>query len=569
MTRLRLSDDLTLPLETITQTLAILAIKGAGKTNTGVVLAEEFLKKGLQVVIADPVGVWWGLRSSRDGRDAGLHIVIIGGEKGDVPLEAAGGALVADLIVDERISAVLDLSLLRKGDQTRFMTDFAERLYHRKGRQSERSPLHLILDEADAFAPQRPMHGQERMLGAIDEIVRRGRARGLGVTLITQRSAAINKDVLTQIEILVAMRTISPQDRKAIEAWIEVHGTLEQQKELMASLPSLPRGTAWIWSPAVLDVFQKVKVRQRETFDSSATPKVGDKIVAPKRFAEVDLEGIRAKMAETIEKAKADDPKALRGRISELEAELRKAQAAKTAVETKEVPVFTEGDKAALAVLTDNIDHLIHHKVKELVEKLEEFRGMLSPILSKVIVASRNQLIPSRPLTPAPRPSGAPARPSPEGGTAKLPGGERKILTVLAQYHQGRTKVQIAILTGYAVTGGAFNNYLGALRSKGFVESAGEQIGITFEGLAALGTYEPLPIGRALLEYWLGQLGKAERTILQELANEYPHSMSKEDLAARTCYEVKGGGFNNALGKLRTLELIHGKHELKAAEELF
>lgn len=42
-----------------------------------------------------------------------------------------------------------------------------------------------------------------------------------------------------------------------------------------------------------------------------------------------------------------------------------------------------------------------------------------------------------------------------------------------------------------------------------------------------------------------------------------------EDLAARTCYEARGGGFNNALSRLRTLELIEGRQELKAAEELF
>jgi len=51
-----------------------------------------------------------------------------------------------------RSSVVLDLSLLRRGDQVRFMTDFSETLYHRNGQ-----PLHLVLDEADAFAPQRPL----------------------------------------------------------------------------------------------------------------------------------------------------------------------------------------------------------------------------------------------------------------------------------------------------------------------------------------------------------------------------------------------------------------------------
>ncbi len=52
------------------------------------------------------------------------------------------------------------------------MTDFAERLYHRN-----RDPLHLVLDEADTFAPQRTDPGGQRLLGAIEDLVRRGRAR--------------------------------------------------------------------------------------------------------------------------------------------------------------------------------------------------------------------------------------------------------------------------------------------------------------------------------------------------------------------------------------------------------
>src|SRR5260370_12794892 len=158
----------------------------------------------------------------------------MGGDHGDVPLEASIGEIIADLTIDERASVVVDLSHFSKGEQTRFVTDFAERLYQRN-----RDPLHLLLDEADFFAPQRPMKGQERMLGAIEDIVRRGRARGLGVSLVTQRAAVLNKDVLTQIEVLIALRTIAPQDRDAIEAWIKVHGTVEQRNVLMASLPSL------------------------------------------------------------------------------------------------------------------------------------------------------------------------------------------------------------------------------------------------------------------------------------------------------------------------------------------
>ena len=55
---LRLSRELSLPTEAVSETLAILAKPGAGKTYTAAVLVEELLKAGLQVVVVDPVGVW-------------------------------------------------------------------------------------------------------------------------------------------------------------------------------------------------------------------------------------------------------------------------------------------------------------------------------------------------------------------------------------------------------------------------------------------------------------------------------------------------------------------------------
>jgi DNA helicase HerA-like ATPase len=200
----------------VTTTLAIVGKRDVGKTTTSAVLTEEMLKARLPVVVLDPLDAWFGLRAAADGQGPGFPVTIIGGAHGDVPLEATAHALVADLLVDERLSAVLSLGHLRKGERQRFVTDFAERVYHRKGEDAHRDALHLLIDEADLYAPQRPFAGQARMLGAVDDLVRRGRSSGIGVTVISQRPAAIHKDVLTQLEVLVCHRLVSPQDRKAV-----------------------------------------------------------------------------------------------------------------------------------------------------------------------------------------------------------------------------------------------------------------------------------------------------------------------------------------------------------------
>jgi DNA helicase HerA-like ATPase len=288
-------------------------MRGAGKTNAARVMAEELHKAGRPFVAIDPVGAWWGLRASRDGKpDGGLPIPIFGGDHGDVPLEESGGEVLADFLVEETASAVVDVSALSESAKHRFLTAFTERLFRRNS-----EPLVVFLEEADDYAPQRSGKGPAlATLGAMQRLVKRGRFKGLVPVMVTQRSAAINKDLLTQIENLVVLRTTSPQDRKAIEGWVTYHG---QSAELLESLSSLETGEAWLWSPHALGTLERFRFRESETFDSGATPRGGKRRVAS--LADVDLGALRDRMAATIEKAKAEDPRELRRQIAALKKE--------------------------------------------------------------------------------------------------------------------------------------------------------------------------------------------------------------------------------------------------------
>jgi uncharacterized protein len=136
---------------------------------------------------------------------------------------------------------------------------------------------------------------------------------------------------------------------------------------------------------------------------------------------------------------------------------------------------------------------------------------------------------------------------------------------------EGRTKKQVALLTGYAHNGGSFGNYLSSLRSPGHIQGGVGGLQITDAGKDALGDFDPLPTGVELQRYWLDQLGKAEGEILAVLIDAYPNVLTKEDMAAQTPsqYAPTGGGFGNALSRLRTLELIEGRGEMKANDTLF
>lgn len=565
---LRISDELTLPLETTTQPIAIIARRGAGKTYTAAVITEEMIKAGVPVVVIDPMGAFWGLRSSADGTQEGLPVTILGGEHGDVPLEPTAGKAIARFVVEHPGPYVLDLSLFESNAaQDRFATDFGEAIYRLKAKA--KAPLHLVVDEADSFAPQRPQPGQQRMLGAYEAIVRRGRIRGLGMTMITQRPAVLNKNVLTQAEILITLQMTGPQDRKAIDAWVQGHGTIEERDELLASLAGLQKGQAWIWSPSLLNVFKLVQIRRRETFDSSKTPEMGEHRTEPERFAPVDLAALQQEMAATIEQAKAEDPKELRKEIARLKRELQDRPAEIEQVEVEkvvEVPVLSGKQLAEWS---------------EAVEKMQRTATFISNLADNVEhalnkVADRPVPNPKPPTqigsikltTPTVRTS-APRREPPVEPSSDLSKGERAVLSVLAQYPQGRTISQLAILSGYRISGG-FRNTLSSLRTRGAIEGGNTGVmSITSAGLDELGTWDPLPTGTALVEYWKGSLSKGEAAILQALVDVYPEGLTIDDLAERTGYQVSGG-FRNMLSKLRTIELIQGRNtEAMRASDIF
>lgn len=563
---LHLGPGLSLPLDAVTQTFGILGKRGVGKSATAGVIAEELLEHGLQVVVLDPVGVWWGLRSSADGKGKGYPVLILGGDHGDLPLEAAAGKLVADFVIAKRASVVIDLGAFSKTDQCRFVADFLERLY-----QKNRAPLQLIIDEADAFAPQRLHPGVQRCFGAVDTAVRRGRARGLGVTLVTQRSAALNKDVLTQIEVLIVFRTIAPQDRAAIEAWVQVHGDQEKARQLLQSLHELKVGECWIWSPAWLDRMSRVLIRRRRTFDSSATPEAGKVVRAPKAIAEVDVEVFRTELASLVQRADEEDPRRLRARLAQLERELKAKPAAAPAPKPE-------------VVKTAVIEERDLRRIEKAAEAASKLAEVMRDVLARVSAPSINYVLNPRAAisVTSERPTASivaahvsarapqPHAGNGSGGDAAVgSGGLRRMLIALAQRPKGLNHRQLGLRAGLSSRSGTFSTYLGRARGSGWIEGRGD-VRITEVGLAALGSYQPLPEGRELLEYWIGELGQSGAArMLRALAEVFPRTLTNAQLGEAAAVASGSGTFSTYLGRLRGLELVEGRGELRASEELF
>jgi hypothetical protein len=568
---LKISDGLSLPVDAVTQAVGWLGRRGSGKTYGATKLAELLQSANAQFVAIDPVGVWWGLRLAANGKDAGLDIPIFGGLHGDIPLEATAGTMLADVIVDRGISAVLDVSQFEADvDRTRFATDFAARFFHRK--KSVQSAVHVFVEEAQEFIPQNIQRGEEKMLHAWQRMIRLGRNFGIGVSLISQRPQDVNKKALNQTECLFCFQLTGPQERKAVEDWVSDKGLKD---DLGRILPELRQGHAHVWSPVWLEINREVFIDEKWTFPAGSTPKVGARPVETRPLAPIEMEKLRTDMAATIERAKADDPKALRAELAKVKAELQRLNNAKPVTETKVVkePIITDAQMKEFTSAVKLMESAGKERIaaaeelassgRELIQKAGEF----AQAMARATNAPRPAPVAIRPTVA--RPAQRIDRKDVAAGDAseRLPIGERKILTACAQYPEGVTREQLTVLTGYKRS--SRDAYIQRLREKGFVDLGGAELVATVAGVAALGDFEPLPVGDSLREFWLAKLPIGERAILEQLVASYPQGVDRKALSESTGYQRSSrDAYLQRMNAKRLIQIV-GRGEVKAADELF
>jgi uncharacterized protein len=573
--KLLFADDLSLPIDAVTQKNGFLGRTGSGKTYAATKLAELLLEAGAQVVALDPVGVWWGLRLQSDGKTPSeLKLPIFGGLHGDIPLESTGGKLMADLIVDRALSCVLDVSQFETDtEKARFVRDFADRFFFRK--KAAPSAVHLFMEEAQEFVPQNPTKDDTRMLHVLNRLIKLGRNFGIGVSLISQRPQEINKKALNQTELLLAFQMTGPQERKAIASWVQEKGG---DVDIVDELPKLAVGDVHAWSPQWLGISKTVHVLEKSTFDASSTPTFGAKAVEAKPLGAIDLKDLEQKMAATIEKAAAIDPERLKKKIAERDSRIRQLEKG-AGVRTVEKPVV---DQAAIdkAVNRAFVEH--RKKLRPVLERLQRSAGGLGILITTIgdlakivndgtapapLPAERQAMNRVLEAKRAPRPARIPAPPS-EEFDGSLGKGERTMLRAIAQYPEGAERDQLTVLTGYRRS--TRDTYIQRLSAVGLVEISGSGIRTTDAGVEALGSdFEPLPEGEELQSYWLDRLPEGERRLLEILLKEYPESVGREYLSEET--EYKRSTRDTYLQRLKSRRLVKdlGRGEVRASANLF
>lgn len=581
-------------LAALQQHTAVLGMTGGGKTITSKGIVETVVAEGARVCVLDPIkSDWWGMTLAADGKRPGLPFHILGGPYGHVPLHPSAGKSLGQIVATGALPlSIIDMEQFGPGDQNAFFVPFIESLFRNKTR--ENGVLYLVLEEAHMFCPKERdgTKGESMAVYWVKKIAQASRSKGIRLLVCTQRTQALHNGVLGSCATTIAHRLTLPADKKPVVEWLAGNTSPEIAKEVAASLGSLKVGEAWLCNTAEQKV-EWVKFPMIHTYDNSATPDGASDHARPPK---VDTEKLRAIVGDSIKEAEANDPKRLRARIVELETAAKGAGESFSRERVAEI-VQAERDAIRHQARLDAADgltniiagraNLIRDMGTDLCATIKEKFAEHDRFLREVVHNSKEAIKRNASATPpdaAPRlPStisdaplselGATRRPPPAvhfqgkpvGPGIPLPKAERSILTVLAQ-RGPCSKRTLALSAGYAVGGGGFCNALSRCRTSGWLEGEGT-VRITTSGAEALGPVDPMPTGAALIEHWKSHAGgKAERLIIETLAAG--GTMTKAELAERCGYAADGGGFSNALSRLRTLCVIEGSRDISLAVEL-
>ena len=234
--------------ELVTGRTCLIAQSGAGKSWAIAVLCERLCAAGVGFCIVDTEGEYFSLKDRYPiqwvGRD----------DRCDHDIQKLDLREFFTRAVVNGTPVIFDVS---EAEMREKVTGLAEALYEIESLL--KIPYLLILEEADKFIPQ-----SRDSLKKIEEISRRGRKRGLGLLVATQRPALVNKNVLSQCNNQMMGKLSIENDLKAVDLFFS-------SREEVESLVSLEPGEFFIMG-RFLRERTRMRFGRRETTHRGVTP---------------------------------------------------------------------------------------------------------------------------------------------------------------------------------------------------------------------------------------------------------------------------------------------------------
>ena len=381
---------------------------GSGKSYTMGVLCEEFLRKGIPVVILDRHGEYGSLKVASEDAGEGESVFVdkiiefsdlTKNKGGDIDIEYLFSLSPSD-IVAPNLCTIVNLNGMVLEVQETIAGKLLKKLYDASTTRGI-PPFYLFLDEAHLFAGKK----QTETCEVVKLFAQEGRKFGANIVIGTQRPQLLDTTIRAQAGTWVVHNLSDIRD-----IGITISSAEDLSNDNKSDISGLDKGQAIICGEAVKGIPLFVKVRKRETRHGGVSFNPLDFL--PKQTVE-DLQKrkeriLGGKSADELETGKSmyqemmepktaadylDEIAALKVRIQELEDEVsRLKQKVADVKEGKQIPLVATDD--TIQDLQTEIE-VWKEKYNYLKEMAETGGGDIAPLTedSEAMLELNNKII--------------------------------------------------------------------------------------------------------------------------------------------------------------------------------
>jgi hypothetical protein len=414
---------------------------------------------------------------------------VLVGKGGETPADPRSAALVARRLLELRASAVCDLYEVKPYVRHAWVKAFIEGLLEVP--KESRTPCVVVVDEAHMFCPEKGK-GESEASGAMIDLSTRGRKRGLCAIWATQNLAKVNKDASGMLQNRLVGPTFEDVNRKRAAEMLGIEPGAATRK-FFDEIKLLEPGNFFAFGRAITRERILVHIRDVQT----SHPKAFEKHSAPPPPAPEKIKLLLPKLADLPKEAeeKAQTERELRAEITSLRKNLANVGKVAPPKRAHLAPNPAEMKRAIAAAMKpmEAFQQFATRQSKIVAKSLAEFSIQIEKVFS-IAIGSLDKIA--------------------DAAASASPGTSPAVASPTAPPHREPNRPVAMRPAPVAVLPARGAPTMPPAESNGLVSK------------------------------------KADRTILSVLATHGP--CSKNKLAVLSGYTADGGGFNNALGRLRT-----------------
>lgn len=211
--------------------LLVVGQSGSGKSFLSRVIVERFAESNIaNFLVFDPGGDWANIRSEFD-------FIIFGGKgKCDIEISKENAAEISKKVIDNNVSAVIDLSLFPEDDKANILALFIDQilLIYADPSIAKRRPLVVLIDEAQLFCKKSiKSDANSASRDCLIRLANTGRRFGISSVYITQRVSLLPPNIVGACNNYLLGRAMQSVDLKK---YCEITGIKQKEAHKFKNL---------------------------------------------------------------------------------------------------------------------------------------------------------------------------------------------------------------------------------------------------------------------------------------------------------------------------------------------